>query len=330
MSISLRMGAWGMGFPYEQCYFDVPFHDEHPELHCIDRNGDNISAMSYAFPEVRKFVIDTLVNSARSGCDAVTLISHRGIPYVLFEKRVADRYFELYGEYPFDLPLDNRRLNAIHCEVMTEFFRELRDALDREYGKDKIRVQLRTLYSPSDSLLIGIDTERLAAEGLVNDIIVYPQSFKELWKADGVLVLDEARNEHRIDLQKYNEYMKWEKEPLLHIFPDNADFAKEVKNWLPLEEKYGVKLYFEIMPRLMPAEEFKARAAELYSLGAERISLWDTYDRVTYNDTRAILSRLGHKDEIASLSPDGIEKRIRKVLTIGNMNVGKYRPYWGG
>lgn len=330
MSISLRMGAWGMGFPADQCYFDVPFHDEHPELHCVDRNGDNISAMSYAFPEVRKFVIDTLVNSARSGCDAVTLIAHRGTPYVLFEKPVADRYFELYGEYPFDLPLDNPRLNKLHCEIMTGFFRELREALDKGYGKDKVRIQLRSLYSIDDNKLIGLDAEELARMGLVNDFIVYPQGFKELWKTDGVIAFDENKGEDRIDIKAYDTYVNGPLDTLFHDYPNHADFIAEVKNWLPLEEKYGAKLYFEIMPRTMPPADFKKRALELYSLGAERFALWDTYCRVPYNDMRAMISKLGHKDELADLMPEGASKKSYRVLTLGNMNFGRYKPYWGG
>lgn len=332
MSISLRMGAWGMGFPYDECYFDVPFHDEHPELHCIDRNGDNISAMSYAFPEVRKFVIDTLINSARSGCDAVTLISHRGIPYVLFEKPVADRYFELYGEYPYDLPLDNPRLNAIHCEIMTGFFRELREALDMTYGKNKVRIQLRTLYSMKHSKRIGLDAEELARLGLVNDIIVYPQSFDEIWKVDGVLAYNEEKGEDRIDLEKYNAYVNSGQETLLHGHgaANYGDISPETKNWLPLEEKYGVKLYFEIMPRIMPVADFKKQALELYSMGAERFALWDTYCRVPYCDLRSIISKLGHKDELANLTPEGTVKKSYRILSYGNMNFGRYKPYWGG
>ena len=332
MSVALRMGAWGMGFPYDQCYFDVAFHDEHPELHCIDRNGDDISAMSYAFPEVRKFVIDTLINSARSGCDAVTLIAHRGIPYVLFEKPVADRYFELYGEYPFDLPLNNPRLNAVHCEFMTLFFRELRDALDAEYGKNKIRIQLRALHTISDDNLIGLDVERLAAEGLVDDFIVYPQRFDELWKTEGVLAFDEEKGEERIDLEKYTEYVNSGHESLLHGHGYSVydDVFAQIDSWNELEQKYGTKIYYEIMPRIMPTNEMKKRALELYAHGAERFALWDTYCRVPHNDLRATIAKLGHKDELEDLDIEGAHKKLYRVLRIGNMNFGRYKPYWGG
>lgn len=75
MSISLRMGAWRIGYPSDQCYFDSAFEAQHPEYKCVDRNGDVMSAMSYAFPEVQDYLVDTIVNMARSGCDAVTLYS---------------------------------------------------------------------------------------------------------------------------------------------------------------------------------------------------------------------------------------------------------------
>lgn len=331
MSISLRMGSWGMGFPYDQCYFDVPFHDEHPEWHCVDRNGDVISAMSYAYPEVRRFMIDTLINAARSGCDAVTMIAHRGIPYVLFEKPIADNYFARYGEYPYDLPLDNPRLNAIHCEVMTDFFREVRCALDDAYGKNKIRIQLRALATLEDNLRIGLDVDRLAAKGLVDDVIVYPQSFGEEWNGD-VLVYSPEKGEHRIDLTKYDAYVNGEKETLRHVhgYDDLSAHLKPIKSWNALEKQYGTKLYFELMPRVMPVETFKARALALYEGGAERLALWDTYNRVPYNDLRALILKLGHKEELAELPLEGTVQKDYRILSFGNLNFARYKPYWGG
>ena len=159
MSVSLRMGAWGLTYPYDQYYFDCDFMQENPQWRTYDRNGDEIAAMSYAYPEVRKFMVDELLHMARSGCDAVTLIWHRGIPYVLYEKPVADRFFELYGEYPYELPLDEPRLNRLHCDIMTGFIREVRSALDAEFGKGKIELHVRTLYSPYDTKYVGLDVE---------------------------------------------------------------------------------------------------------------------------------------------------------------------------
>ena len=199
MSVSLRMGAWGMAFPYDQYYFDCKFMIDHPELRAYDRNGDEVYAMSYAYPEVQDYLVGELINMARSGCDAVTLIAHRGIPYVLFEKPVADRFYELYGEYPYELPLDEPRLNKLHCDIMIEFFRKLRKALDEGFGKNKVGIHLRGMFSLYDCKIIGLDLERLCAEGLLDAVICHPQRHYERLDGD----IWQEGGEYRIDIEKY-------------------------------------------------------------------------------------------------------------------------------
>ena len=215
---------------------------------------------------------------------------------------------------------------------MTLFFRELRDALDAEYGKNKIRIQLRALHTISDDKLTGLDVSRLAAEQLVDDFIVYPQRFDELWKTEGVLAFDEEKGEDRIDLEKYTEYVNSGHESLLHGHGYSVydDVFAQIDSWNELEQKYGTKIYYEIMPRIMPTNEMKKRALELYAHGAERFALWDTYCRVPHNDLRATIAKLGHKDELEDLDIEGAHKKLYRVLRIGNMNFGRYKPYWGG
>ena len=341
MSISTRMGAWGMMFPFDQCYFDCDFHAEHPEWRCIDRNGDEIAALSYAFEGVRKFMIDYIVNMAHSGCDAVTLIAHRGIPYVHYEKPVADKFFELYGEYPYELPLDEPRLNKVHCDIMTEFFRELREALDENFGKNKVEIHLRGQFSLVDNKYIGLDCERLAAEGLVNAIVSYPQRHHELIP-DSIRKADDPS---KIDLEKYTEYVNGYNGSIFHS--NDFDFrgpyqnsrgenvgpetqAARIAEWNALEDKYGVKVYIDILPREMANAEFKRRVQEIYDLGARRIALWDTYSRVWNQPMWNLVSRFGHKDEIAAmpLYDDGYKNY--RFLKIGDTVFKRYNPMWGG
>ena len=341
MSVSTRMGAWGMMFPYDQCYFDCDFHAEHTEWRCIDRNGDEIAALSYAFEGVRKFMVDYIVNMARSGCDAVTLIAHRGIPYVHYEKPVADRFFAKYGEYPYELPLDDVRLNEIHCDIMTEFFREVREALDANFGKNKVEIHLRGQFSLADNKYIGLDCERLAKEGLINAVVSYPQRHHEL-------IPDTIRREDdptRIDLKKYTEYVNGYNGTIFHS--NDFDFRGPYQNsrgenvgpetqeariaeWNALEDTYGVKVYIDILPREMPNAEFKRRIKEIYDLGARRIALWDTYSRVWNQPMWNLVSRFGHKDEIADmpLYDDGYKNY--RFLKIGDTVFKRYNPMWGG
>ena len=342
MSVSLRMGAWGLTYPFDQYYFDCDFMQENPQWRTYDRNGDEIAAMSYAYPEVRQFMVNELVHMARSGCDAVTLIWHRGIPYVLFEKPVAERFFELYGEYPYELPLDDPRLNALHCEIMTSLMREIRTALDAEFGKGKIGLHVRTLYSPYDTKYVGLDVEQWAREGLIDAVISYPVRFHEMlpdevWK-------DEAHT--RINLEKYTKFVRTKGGATIH--PGDCELLPPIKNsrgelcgpdgqkehvaeWMALEKQYGVKVYIEIMPRQLPNEEFKRRALDLYNCGAERIALWDTCCRAEPRAMWVAAGRLGHKDEFADMDVGEGEYYHRfRVYRTANSDFSRYEPFWGG
>ena len=342
MSVSLRMGAWGLTYPYDQYYFDCDFMQEHPQWRTYDRNGDEIAAMSYAYPEVQQFMVDELLNMARSGCDAVTLIAHRGIPYVLYEKPVADRFFELYGEYPYELPLDEPRLNRLHCDIMTEFFRRARTALDKEFGVGKIQMHLRALYSPYDTKYIGIDTEELARQGLIDAIISYPVRFHEILPDE--VWQDEAHT--RINLEKYTKFVRTKAGATIH--PGDCELLPPIKNsrgelcgpdgqaeyvaeWIAFEKNYGVKIYIEIMPRYLSNEEFKRRALDLYSCGAERIALWDAYGRLPMKAMWSTAGRLGHKDELADMDiGEGEYYRRFRIYRIAGADISRYEPFWGG
>ena len=343
MSVSLRMGAWGMPFPYDQYYFDSDLMAEYPGCRTVDRNGDEIYALSYAYPEIRDHMVGELVGMARSGCDAVTLIAHRGIPYLLYEKPVADRFFGMYGEYPYELPLDEPRLHRLHCSIMTEFFRAARRALDENFPGRHVQIHIRGLFSVFDTDYIGLDVEELAREGLIDAVISYPQRHYE--KLDGDIW--QEGGEWRIDLRKYSDYCRENAgRPTCHT--GDFDFAPPYKNyrgeicgpasqkeriaeWNELERRYGVKIYYEILPRLMTNREFRRRALDLYDSGAGRIGLWDTYGRAPAKAMWTTAGRIGHKDRLRDTDPgEGELWRTLRVLKIGGRDVSRYDPMWGG
>jgi hypothetical protein len=43
-----------------------------------------------------------------------------------------------------------------------------------------------------------------------------------------------------------------------------------------------------------------------------------------------MISKLGHKDELAELDPEGCVKKRYRILSFGDMSFGRYKPYWGG
>lgn len=275
---------------------------------------------------------------ADSGCDAVTLIAHRGIPYLLYEEPVVKLFAERFGFEPYDLPLDDPRLNEIHCEIMTGLFRKLRKALDQAHPERRVEIHLRSLYSLYDTKYIGIDAKKLAEEGLIDAIISYPLSYRETY-ADGVV-----KDDGHIDMARYvdsfndKSFCHFEhRHDFHHIgqiadsmgqLQGPADLASCVKEWTDLEAKTGVRIYFEIMPRIMTADEIRTRALELYDAGITRIGLWDNCLRINYKAMWSIARKLGHKEELRKGIDSGVT--IRQVTELAGFDVASYLPAWGG
>ena len=338
MSVSLRMGAWTMGFPFDQCYFDNPFFFQNQHLQCVDRDGTVIPSLSYAFEEVQQYMIDRLVTLAGTGSDAVTLIAHRGGPYLLFEEPVVKKFTEKYGEVPHTRPLDDPELMDVRCGIMTDFFIKLRAALDCAFPNRRVQIHLRALVSVYDTKYFGIDCVELAERGLVDAIISYPQRFRET-------ISDTFFHDGRICLKEYADYF-YNTHGSAYYHENDTDLVSEsvldsagiprtpaslracVQEWMELERSYSVKIYLEIMPRIMGPERMRNRALELYECGAGRFGLWDTYDRVACAGMWAVAGKLGHKDELIKM--DSPYYRVYRIHEIAGMNISRNHPSWGG
>lgn len=343
MCSSMRMGAWGIEFPYDQMYFVNQFMENNKEKYrCIDRDGTPIDALSYIYPEVRSYVIGQFVRMAKLGFDAVEMLYSRGVPYVLFEPPFVERFMKKYGEDPRYLALDEPRVTDLRCEVLTEFVQELRSALDQALPERKVGLHARCNFSLYDSRHIAVDVEEWAKQGLITAIISYPQRIREVLEGD--LWQDESHT--RLDLDKYYAYVRGEKSSIRHSgdvdfvepWPDSRgvlqgpkDQKERVQEFMNIEKTYGVPVYLEIMPRWMSPAEYKRRALELYELGAEHLSFWDTYARVPNRVQWSMLRRLGHKDELASFEDGAGEYySYRRIMRVGEKDVSRYLPAWGG
>ena len=165
------------------------------------------------------------------------------------------------------------------------------------------------------------------------------------WKKDVDIWKDE--DPAKIDVEKYRKFalcnepdVYWRRDWSEYKDFDEYPYVKEpniktesdrVAQWRELEKKYGTEIYFDLIPRQMPTAEYQRRALELYENGAERFSMWDTYNRVPIRAQWTMASRLGHKEELKSWSDGEGELFSRhRLLKIGGQNVSMYRPMWGG
>ena len=338
MCVSMRVCEWGMDFPFDRIHFEQQFAKDNPHLRCIDRDGDITEYMSYMYPEVQDYIINEFINMASTGCDAVQLLLSRGWPFILFEKTYTDLFYKRYGEDARLLPLDDKRIVELKCEIMTNFIRKLRRALD-DAGYQKTELHAKVLFSVYDNRLVGLDLDAWAREGLVQRIVSDERRIREI-------LPESVMHDGKIDLEKYSQYANSSlEEPILYeydsIFKPMADSKGELKGpksnteriqeLMQLEVNYGMTVYIEIMPRHMNPDKIAEKAREIYDTGCSHIGLWDTYSRVPRRAEWNMWSKIGHKDELDSMLT--LQKdlcRLVRITEIDGKNVRAYKSTWGG
>lgn len=90
----------------------------------------------------------------------------------------------------------------------------------------------------------------------------------------------------------------WLDEGLInYLFADHHVNPSYIKYWKEYS-KNTVPVYYSIMPRTMPGEDYAARAEELYDLGADGLCVWDCERRVQRISEWNVVKHLGHKKHL--------------------------------
>ncbi len=326
-----RMGlSPGVAYPYDGEGSNVSFAKAHMEMRCRNRDGSFVDALSFAYPEVQDEVIKRLLDFAAQGCDGITLVYTRGIPFVLFEEPVLERFAQRYPDIdPRELPLDDERVKAVHCELMNDFMRKLRSDVDAQCRKLQIEPLPIHAYvgtSLEDNRMLGLDIEAWAREGLINSFTAYPLKIRE--RLEGVM---QTEHPDRIDLAAYTKKARENFHKIIHRYVeyDRNIELEYVKEYVELSHKYNVKVYFEIL-RQMPDKSYCERAAALCERGAENFSLWDCDMKAEIRSEMAAGARLGHLEDIKNGTLVQNEATLYRLLMIGGRNISAYNPAWLG
>ena len=201
------------------------FYLYHPELRGTDRNGKATPRLSYAYPEVRRFVVSLLSEIAGYGVDGVCLLYNRRPPLVEYEPPVVEGFMAEYGEDPRELDEADPRWLSYRAGVLTQFMREVREAMDdagRRRGSP-VGVSAIVMSTEQENLSVAMDLRAWVAEGLVDTIIPYSSG---------------------PNLDSMNP--SW-------MDPTALDF------FLSITKDTPVKLAPNIMPRQMSPEEYRRR-----------------------------------------------------------------------
>ena len=319
--------------PFDASPIALDYASDHPELYCVDRDGEPFSVISYAYPEAGDYIIGECLKVLPYGFDGINLFFHRGI-MTAFEQPVLDRFHALYPDADARLlPLDDPRLVRVHCDLMTDFMRKLRGAMDdwaAARGCKRPGLAVTGCYSLEDNARFGVDVARWAEEGIIDTMVVGNMSVFE----DIDAFRDEA-DPSLVDLEKYREIKyRGALSPIRRFCDNDIDrMLKAVPPYLELQKRTGLTVYFEVPWECSRAPEFfRDYAMRLYEAGATHLSLWDAFHtRVMNRAEWNAVSRLGHRDELSRMPADRDGYgRTWRMLSINGISFAAYHPAWRG
>ena len=269
-----RVAGFHFPPPHEHFNHGDSFYKRHPELRGTDRDGRVTPRISYSYTESRRYVISILREIASYDVDGIALLYNRRPPLVDYEPPLVEGFKREYGEDPRGLPENDLRWLAYRARTLTEFMREVREAMDAAEAKKgrnrRIDITAVVMSNEEENLFNAIDVRAWVKEGLVDTLVPY----------SSVPGLD-SLNESWTD-------------------PGDADF------WLQLTAGTSCKLSLNIMPREMPPDAYYRIADQLYQAGVEHLFFWDCDARRNdYSPSWNALRRLGHRGEIEAWAASG-------------------------
>ncbi len=321
-----RMGAGDLSFPFYYWEKEKALQGkkEYRDFHCVLRNGKQADFLSYAYPEVRKLVIDRILFDLPASYDGVSLFFHRGT-CALFEQPVAEKVKADYGVEAKKLPFSDERLHNVLCFFVTDFMRELKEALRKkaeQNGKDRYKINAIVYYDLQSSKNFGMDVETWAREGLVDSVSQGLMTYYE--DLDGVL--DENG---LIDAEKYAEKEKT-RVVVKRIYDDNADrLVGGTVSMLDVCRKYGVKYYGSMLWEHGSSDGQVQIAKRQYQSGADNLLLWNTNHLVKKLPALEAVKQCGDKEKVFA---DGVKvyRRVVRITRIADTDISEFCVNWKG
>lgn len=264
------------------------FFAKNPQWHAKDKDGNSIPRLSYAFPEVRQYVISLLNEIATNyPIDGISLSYCRRPPFLEYEQPIVEGFIKEYGDDPRKLSDEEPRWLAYRSRFMTAFMRDLRKTLDetaRKQGRAKpIGLSAVVPGTERENKFFGLDLATWVNEGLVNNLVGWGGLH-----FDRMTFLKSGETDYLVNLTKNSK----------------------------------CTLALNLMPRVMTPDEYMERANSFYKSGVDYLYFWDTYQRSDYSSAWTAIRRLGHREEIEAWAKGGSPKKAQpkniKFLKSGN------------
>ena len=169
--VQLRMG---MGDGTWEGEGEGGFAEHHPEYRILAKDGTPLAKLSFAFPEVRQFLLAILREVAEYDIDGINLGFIRGPLFMGYEAPLVESFIAEYGTDPRQIDDDDPRWLAHKAGCVTELVREARSVVD-EIGKKRGR-KLELSAWVYDTIFHGFDLRTWLSERLLDAIIGIPRN----------------------------------------------------------------------------------------------------------------------------------------------------------
>lgn len=177
--IMFRLGL-GAPLPPERERDDDRFVTRHPQFRMVLRDGTVVEKLSYAFPEVREFMLSFIREAAEKlDMDGINLCFVRGPRFLSYEKPLLDDFTDKHGEDAREVDPRDPRLLELRASYMTQFVRGARGVLDEVGQKKGKRLELSVWVWPKKQnvwcgqtpLDEGLDVGGWIREGLLDSVV---------------------------------------------------------------------------------------------------------------------------------------------------------------
>lgn len=152
--------------------FNSDFWHQHPEFHQRSEKGDDLTRLSYAFPEVREFKLSFLREAVQRDIDGINFDFQRHPNFVRFEQPMLDAFEEKYGEDGSKVSAHDPRWFPLRAEVMNTFVRDARKILDAAGKVKGKRLGLSARIDWEKYAYWGCDIETWLKEGWIDYLVV--------------------------------------------------------------------------------------------------------------------------------------------------------------
>lgn len=171
--VYIRMEAFKSPFPFDKMVRS-DFFEAHPECHCLDRDGQRIGRLGYAYPEVQEHMLALVKEISGYDPDGVCFCFIRGLPVVHYEPIMVDGFRDRYGADPRELGETDERWLDYQGEVVSSFMRRAKSVL-----KPDQRLSAIVPGNRFDCERWGLDVAAWLKEGLVDDLFPTGQVFSK-------------------------------------------------------------------------------------------------------------------------------------------------------